>query len=948
MMKKTQRMTTLMSLFLFCLCTVCQAQQTFCLDGTWRFKFCKDAETADRYVQQGFYSPSYKDTDFDSQPVPSNWALQGYEEPVYRGFVGDKASEGLYIKDFTLPKLTDGRILLHFGGVWASAEVWMNGKHVDRHDSGYTSFVLNVSNYINKDGSPNRLAVRVRQVHDYYKFDTYDDWTLGGIYRPVYIETMSDLLWIDHVQVAEAFSDNYTKARVTARVFVNDRQKQLLPGNYPSPGVPYQLRATLADHNGKVVAHKEMTIPAHVATGRQTDMELEVDHPELWNAETPNLYRLSVALYLPKGAQLRGTKPVPQGVVVDALANDQQGRETLGTFSQEWATTPHNQWNDRIGLREITTTGAVLRINGKPVKFHGVNYHNEYPTVGRAQTKEMWIKDLQQMKRTNINYLRLCHYPHAKEFIELCDSIGFYCTEEIPLGGGNEKMLDAINSAQVLQRTYETVTRDLNRPSIIAWTVGNEDAFSPLHQAAARACKAFDPTRPRLIPWRYENFLPMDDIDILSVHYWHPCECDSLTRQANRPVISTEYTHAFGEMGMGGLDKRYHAMIKNPQGVGAAIWMWQDQGLKMPTPLEAGKDNIMRKGDAYLRLSDAGWDGIVDSYRRQGRDWEEAREVYNPVYPVKDTLALQLPMLNIPLYNAYDFTDMQTVRVAWQSYDDSGKLLKKGIMQAPACQPHQTATLSLPAHKAMSYVHLTFTDKDGIELGKRYVTVMGGTVQTPKAKLAAEALRTLLKTMKPCVWRKPDNSEESVIGKKLVRNAPKNWNQYKVEQIGADTYRYVYNDSNSVTFTFKLTEKDNGIKVDYTVKPTLSVPRVPVIGVTLEMPNDMKDLSWRGLGPMNCYSNKLRAAVDGVWTMKDNTNPGIAGSLGTKRTAWVETCGYHIAHDGYVETDGKTLRLLIGVAARPEKGRRANHEFPEYGSSASDPAYSGSFFLYKK
>ena len=57
MMKKTQRMTTLMSLFLFCLCTVCQAQQTFSLDGTWRFKFCKDAETADRYVQQGFYSP---------------------------------------------------------------------------------------------------------------------------------------------------------------------------------------------------------------------------------------------------------------------------------------------------------------------------------------------------------------------------------------------------------------------------------------------------------------------------------------------------------------------------------------------------------------------------------------------------------------------------------------------------------------------------------------------------------------------------------------------------------------------------------------------------------------------------------------------------------------------------------------------------------------------------
>ena len=131
----------------------------------------------------------------------------GYEEPVYRGFKENKASEGFYLHKFETPEGWDGkRVLLHFGGVWSSAEVWLNGKFLGRHDSGYTSFAFDVSGKLKTDGA-NLLAVRVRQITKEYKFDVFDDWTLGGIYRDVTLEAMPRGRWIDNV-VAQTFFDN--------------------------------------------------------------------------------------------------------------------------------------------------------------------------------------------------------------------------------------------------------------------------------------------------------------------------------------------------------------------------------------------------------------------------------------------------------------------------------------------------------------------------------------------------------------------------------------------------------------------------------------------------------------------------------------------------------------------------------------------------------------------
>ena len=109
------------------------AQERINLSGTWQFAFAANQKEADRLER--FYTSDFAKSKFKSTPVPSNWALLGYEEPVYRGFKDNQAGEGFYVREFTIPQdWKDKRILLHFGGVWSSAEVWLNGNELGRHD----------------------------------------------------------------------------------------------------------------------------------------------------------------------------------------------------------------------------------------------------------------------------------------------------------------------------------------------------------------------------------------------------------------------------------------------------------------------------------------------------------------------------------------------------------------------------------------------------------------------------------------------------------------------------------------------------------------------------------------------------------------------------------------------------------------------------------------------
>lgn len=880
-----------------------KAQDIFNISGQdWQFFYAKDRATADSLAATGFGQRDYETIGFRPTPVPSNWAVLGYEEPVYRGFPNDEASEGFYMKKFKAPKSFRGkRILLHFGGVWNSAEVWVNGHWVGRHDSGYTSFSYNVSDYVKGD-TLNTIAVRVRQVYPGYKTDTYDDWTLGGIYRDVILEAMPRKQWIDNVRVLTSFNKDYSEADVTVRTIVANTTKNTLPGNYQSPGRDYVLRITLTDPQGKVAAAQDVTVKGHVSTSRDTKTVLHLKNPQKWTAETPNLYLLSVALM------------------------GQDGK-------------PIQIHTEKIGVREISTKDGVLRINGQAVKLRGVNRHDEHPDVGRAVGPKHWLEDLQLMKQANINYVRACHYQHAKGFIEMCDSIGMYVGAEVSLGGASQMMYDPSFISHVMLRTHETVERDLNNPSIIYWSVGNEDPFTYMHLRAIRTIKGIDPTRPVLMPWNASELLP-EEIDILAPHYWTAHEYDSIAAHSKRPIITTEYVHAYGEQRMGGLEDCWKALTKHPAGAGGAVWMWADQGIKTPTKKDTRVYGSLAKGDPYLRISAAGWDGITDSYRRPTRDFEEVKAVYCPIdAEMKDG--------RIILRNNYDFLNLNTVTVRWQTFADyKEKSSGQTVLDAA---PHHTAVLNIST-KNTDYVWLTFTDAKGHEIGRRWVetedgrwTMEKGSRKTMSKKdmPSLDPATGLPKGFRPTVWHKLNDGDQIIKNRNFNQNPEK----YATKVLAIDTkgnvtrstVHYAINDSNSIDASYIITtEERGGMTITYEITPHLQSNLLPVIGLAYRMKQPATLNHWFGLGPDETFPNKQAAGILGLWSAD--------GMSGTHRMRWVEVDGLCLYCDGYLDRDtddAQEIRLLSHVLGRAEKGRL---NYPELRLSQGK-IYKGSIII---
>ena len=938
-------LTAVLALALVCQQTL--AQESISLNGDWSFRLAKTEKQVS--ALEDFYRSDYREKGFDSIEVPSNWAVLGYEEPVYRGFRNDEASTGFYRLAFKTPEgMGDKRLLLNFGGVWAEADVWLNGEYLGRHSSGYTGFSFVVTGKLRTDGGDNLLAVKVSQVSRDYKFDTYDDWTLGGIYRDVTLTSMPKNRWIDYVTVRSDFDEFYENADLDIRVFVADTRKETLPGNYPSPGSPYQLRLTLNDAQGETVQSRTIDVPAHISTGREHHQTLHLVKPEKWTAETPYLYTLKVEL-------------VDEGAVTQT-------------------------WEDKIGVREISTEGGVFRINGQAVKLRGVNRHDEYPDVGRATRREHWLQDITMMKEANINYVRCSHYTPAEGFIRLCDSLGIYLSNEVSVGGAGNLMYDPSYMSSTLIRADETVRRDINRASIVVWSVGNEDPMTPQHLAAIKYIKAIDPTRPVLIPWRHEQWLP-EEIDMLSVHYWKPAEYDSVAGNSRRTIITTEYTHAYGNEGMGGLDERWKALTRHAAGAGGAIWMWEDQGLSTPTMKPSSYTDYFSP-DPHLRIDGQGWDGIVDSWRNPTGDYWEAKAVYAPVYPLVESAAFTPgdSEVVIPIQNDYDFTDLSKVGIRWEIFEE-GRSLGSGEDRIGGA-PHSAHLFRLPVSAISAgadfsrshYAHLSFIDSEGREITRRSIELVPATMpartyspveltldkgeaisikaganeyifnpQTGELSGISADGKVLAGGLRPILWRPLDQCEVTAFSKADRRYAHDlNAAVPEVLKLETDTdgdsavitasVRYTVADNEYFDAEYRYTVSDDGsLAVHYEFLPHLSISQLPVVGMNLTT-SGPESIKWLGLGDADAWPYRDCAPIFGYW---GGSADSVFGNKAMRRIDLGFDGGMLSAScSGYFwrsPENPETFSLLSEVFARPEKGRQAGEEMPALRTDTGAP-----------
>jgi beta-galactosidase len=356
----------------------------------------------------------------------------------------------------------------------------------------------------------------------------------------------------------------------------------------------------------------------------------------------------------------------------------------------------------RIGFRTVAVEDGLLKVNGRPILFSGVNRHEFHPDMGRALTEEVMLADVLLAKRHNVNAVRTSHYPPHPRFLELCDEYGLWVIDECDLEThgfepngwrGNPPSEPAWREA-MLDRMRRTVVRDRNRPSVIMWSLGNECGMGDNLGAMAGLARELDPGRPL----HYEGDWTSADVDVYSRMYPTHAEVDEIgrgeedalddpeldARRRRMPFVLCEYGHAMGN-GPGGLWEYQELFERYPRCQGGFIWEWIDHGLRSRTA--GGREFFAYGGDFGEPLHDGNFvaDGLVFPDRTPSPGLDEYKKVIEPVRIATDPGGLRVA-------NHYLNSDLSHLAFTW-SVDDEAE----GTLEVPAALgPGETAVVALP------------------------------------------------------------------------------------------------------------------------------------------------------------------------------------------------------------------------------------------------------------
>ncbi|MGI6705594.1 MAG: glycoside hydrolase family 2 TIM barrel-domain containing protein [Clostridia bacterium] len=615
------------------------------LNGVWKFKYHDSVY----HVEDGFYAQGFDASGWDNLIVPSNWQMDGYDKPQYTNvnypypfdppYVPDNNPAGLYVRDFHVTDLEEKDIYLVFEGVDSCFYLWINGQFVGYSQVSRMTSEFNITKFLHQ--GKNRIAVMVLKWCNGSYLEDQDMFRLSGIFRAVYL-LYRDKAHISDIFVKTELNPTYTEGISKWGIELKD-------------GVTANVRAVLKDIYGNTL-YDEV---GHIA-GKGM-METKVTNPDLWSAETPNLYELY--LYL--------------------------GNEVI---------------LQKVGFRDIRIKDSVILINGKAVKFKGVNRHDSHPELGHTTPLYHMRNDLLIMKRHNINAVRTAHYPNDPRFLELCDQMGFYVIDEADLEthgcgpAGDIHMIsrDPQFEMAYLDRMQRMVERDKNRPCVIFWSLGNESGYGENHMRMAEWAKNRDSSR--LI--HYEgatgwgrNDLDTSCIDVYSRMYPPIAEMEDLIlndETEKRPYILCEYSHAMGN-GPGDLQDYWDLMYKYDRFAGGFVWEWTDHAVKTTTP--DGIEYYGYGGDFGDVPNDGNFcmDGLVYPDRTPHTGLLELKNVIAPVR----TEAIDLKKGEFKITNLYDFVNLSILSLSWRLEKD-GEVIESGELEELDIPPHESLKVRIP------------------------------------------------------------------------------------------------------------------------------------------------------------------------------------------------------------------------------------------------------------
>lgn len=548
----------------------------------WSLVVLQNQALAQGDAYKDFYKTDYKATTNDwktNLQLPCSWTRQGFDFSIYTNVTMPWQSKydsnvsapnapanynpvGLYRKTFKVTddmKAANGRVYLSFQGVESSYYVYVNGKEVGYSEDSYSPHSFDITDYLTTDGSDNLLAVEVHKFCDGTWMEDQDMYYDGGIFRDVYLYS-APLVHIQDYKVETDLDENYENATMKLNVTVANASKAAAEG--------YKVDVRLYDQDGKMFVN-DMTMDLDTVPAADGDTDGSVStagsklvlSPELWSAETPNLYTMVLSLYDSK-----------TGTYMGSVSQQLGFREIEFTKSEV----------DTNGNRTTTDSEyKPITINGKQLLLKGTNRHDTDPEYGKYVPHETQEEDIKLMKQYNLNALRTSHYSNDEYLYYLCDKYGIYVMGETNLESHalmnqGEKQVNFKNLA--MDRTVTAFNRLKNRTSIVMWSTGNENYYS---SSASYANGMFydliwyfknnDSTRPI----HSESSDGNNGTDMRSNMY---PSVDTLYSRAaaNMPYVLCEYDHAMGNA-VGNLKEYWDAIRSSDNMLGGFIWDWVDQ-----------------------------------------------------------------------------------------------------------------------------------------------------------------------------------------------------------------------------------------------------------------------------------------------------------------------------------------------------------------------------------
>ncbi len=623
-----------------------KGDRSISLNGDWRFHW----SPTNKGRVNGFERMGFDDSKWDILSVPAVWEVNGYGTPIYASagytfkinppYVTDTPKEnytafternptGQYRRTVDVPAswLKSGQTFLRFDGVISAFYIWVNGKNVGYSQGSMEPAEFNVTPYLR--AGKNEIALEVYKYSDGSYLEDQDFWRFAGIHRDITLFHTPDVRLRDYTirTLPDEDYEDFT-LQIDPQFSVYGEEK----------GKDFTLKAILSDKEttifDTIININDIIDLDHKASvmnewypqrgprklGR---ISHRVKNPHKWTAETPFLYDLQLEL-------------------CDANGNVIERTES------------------KVGFRSVEIKDGQVMVNGRPIRFRGVNRHEHDPLTARVMSDELMKKDIMLMKQANVNAVRTSHYPNTPRWYELCDSLGLYIMDEADIEEHGLRGTLASTPdwhAAFMDRAVRMAERDKNHPSVIFWSMGNESGYGPNFAAISAWLHDFDPTRPV----HYEGAQGVDGnpdpttVDIISrfyprvqAEYLNPGikEGEDKERAENarwerllsiaqrdndtRPVLTSEYAHAMGNA-MGNFGEYWDEIYSHPRMAGGFIWDWVDQGIIRVR--HDGKTEVSYGGDFGDKpnLKAFCMNGVVFADRSLNPKYNEVKTVYAPI-----------------------------------------------------------------------------------------------------------------------------------------------------------------------------------------------------------------------------------------------------------------------------------------------------------------------------